>query len=65
MFVTLAIVRISSKMATLLAAVNSYSAKIATSLVLNVSLASAATVLPQRKMEKWHPCYSSQKEPKP
>jgi hypothetical protein len=22
-------------------------------------------VLPQRKMEKWHPCYSSQKEPKP
>jgi len=24
-----------------------------------------AIVLPQRKMEKWHPCYSSQKEPKP
>ena len=24
-----------------------------------------AGVLPQRKMEKWHPCYSSQKEPKP
>jgi len=23
------------------------------------------SVLPQRKMEKWHPCYSSQKEPKP
>ncbi|MBT7783509.1 MAG: toll/interleukin-1 receptor domain-containing protein [Anaerolineae bacterium] len=25
----------------------------------------AYIVLPQRKMEKWHPCYSSQKEPKP
>jgi hypothetical protein len=30
-----------------------------------LSVKSTASVLPQRKMEKWHPCYSSQKEPKP
>ena len=33
--------------------------------VLFLNIIGTNNVLPQRKMEKWHPCYSSQKEPKP